>query len=65
MQETPLSGFPVQYWGKKIKNIKLSFKASNILNNKVRLTHYYSGEDYNTRTYNPGQNLSFSIQYNN
>ena len=52
MQETPLSGFPVQYWGKKIKNIKLSFKASNILNNKVRLAHYYSGEDYNTRTYN-------------
>lgn len=50
---------------KKIKSIKLSFKASNILNNQVRLAHFYSGEYYNTRTYNPGQNFSFSIQYNN
>ncbi len=49
---------------KKINNMKISVKASNVLNSKVRFGVYDVNEAfYATRQYNPGLGYSINIQY--
>jgi hypothetical protein len=49
---------------KKLEKIKISAKASNLLNSKIRYGVYdIEGEFYATREYNPGLGYSMSIQY--
>ena len=49
---------------KKINNMKISAKASNLLNSKVRFGIFdEAGNFYASRKYNPGLGYSISIQY--
>lgn len=49
---------------KKINNMKISAKASNLLNSKVRFGVYdVNGDFYASRSYDPGLGYSISIQY--
>lgn len=51
---------------KKIGNsYKISFKANNLLNQSVRIAHYYNEKYYTTQEYGPGRSFSISIQMNN
>ena len=51
---------------KKIGNsYKISFKANNLLNQSVRIAHYYNEKYYTTQEYDPGRSFSISIQMNN
>ena len=51
---------------KKIGNsYKISFKANNLLNQPVRIAHYYNEKYYTTQEYDPGRSFSISIQLNN
>ena len=51
---------------KKIGNsYKISFKANNLLDQSVRIAHYYNEKYYTTQEYDPGRSFSISIQLNN
>ena len=50
---------------KKIGPFKASFKIQNVLGESVIHAHDFRGDYYNTKEFNPGRNLSISLQYNN
>jgi preprotein translocase subunit Sec63 len=50
---------------KKYSAFKLSLKISNLLNQQVRIAHYFNDRYYTTQKYKPGRSISIAIQFNN
>ena len=44
---------------------KVSFKANNLLDQPVRVAHFYNEKYYTTQEYGSGRSFSISIQFNN
>lgn len=50
---------------KKIGPIDFNFKIKNLLNSNKEFGHYFNGEYYTTKKYEPGRTFSIGVSYSN